>query len=329
MRIRRLPAVVVALAAAVSLVACGGQREPTGSGTAAGGRLTIATGNTTGNTTGVYYQLGGALASVISQKVTGYRATASETGASVQNIQGLVGGNYDIAFSLGDTAADAVKGENSFQTKQDVVALTRLYNNYTQVAVRTSANINSIADLKGKRVSTGSPNSGTEVIARRLLEAAGLDPAKDVTAQRLGLPESVDAMKSGSIDALVWSGGLPTGGITDLTTSLGKGVKLLPIADLLPKMTEKYGSVYAEAPIPAATYKQPGDVATIVVPNVLLVRKDMKDELAEQLTKTIYENLDALVAVNAAAKGITKENAAKTEPVPLHPGAQKALDGLK
>jgi len=325
MRIRRLPTVVVALAAAASLVACGGQREPSGSGAEAGGRLTIATGNTTG----VYYQLGGALASVISQKMSGYRATASETGASVQNIQGLVGGNYDIAFSLGDTAADAVKGENSFKSKQDVVALTRLYNNYTQVAVRTSANINSIADLKGKRVSTGSPNSGTEVIARRLLEAAGLDPAKDVTAQRLGLPESVDAMKSGSIDALVWSGGLPTGGITDLTTSLGKGVKLLPIADLLPKMTEKYGSVYSEAPIPAATYKQPADVATIVVPNVLLVRKDMKDELAEQLTKTLYENLDALVAVNAAAKGITKENATKTDPVPLHPGAQKALDALK
>ncbi len=254
MRIRRLPTVVVALATAVSLVACGGQREPSGTGSDDGGRLTIATGNTTG----VYYQLGGALASVISQKMSGYRATASETGASVQNVQGLVGGNYDIAFSLGDTAADAVKGENSFQAKQDVVALTRLYNNYTQVAVRTSAGINSIADLKGKRVSTGSPNSGTEVIARRLLEAAGLDPAKDVTAQRLGLPESVDAMKSGSIDALVWSGGLPTGGITDLTTSLGKGVKLLPIADLLPKMTEKYGSIYCRGGDPGRDLQAAG-----------------------------------------------------------------------
>jgi TRAP transporter TAXI family solute receptor len=325
MRLRRLPAPVVAFVAVVSLVACGGQREPTGSGSAAGGRLTIATGNTTG----VYYQLGGALASVISQKVSGYRATASETGASVQNVQGLVAGNYDIAFSLGDTAADAVKGVNSFKVPQDVAALTRLYNNYTQVAVRTSAGINSIADLKGKRVSTGSPNSGTEVIARRLLEAAGLDPAKDVTAQRLGLPESVDAMKSGSIDALLWSGGLPTGGITDLTTSLGKNVKLLPIVDLLPKMQEKYGTVYTQTPIPAATYKQPADVATIVVPNVLLVRKNMKDDLAEQLTKVIYDNMDALVAVNVAAKGITLENAADTDPVPLHPGAKKAIDGLK
>jgi TRAP transporter TAXI family solute receptor len=110
---------------------------------------------------------------------------------------------------------------------------------------------------------------------------------------------------------------------------MGKGVKLLPIADLLPKMFDKYGAVYSQAPIPAATYKQPADVATIVVPNVLLVRKDMKDELAEQLTKTLYENMGALVAVNAAAKGITLENATKTDPVPLHPGAKKALDGLK
>ncbi|WP_427885924.1 TAXI family TRAP transporter solute-binding subunit [Kribbella sp. GL6] len=315
---------VVALLAVVSLAACGGQRQPAGSADG-GGRLTIATGNTTG----VYYQLGGAYASVISQKMSGYRATASETGASVQNIQGLVSGNYDVAFSLGDSAADAVNGVNSFKSKQDVVALTRLYNNYTQVAVRTSAGINSIADLKGKRVSTGSPNSGTEVIARRLLQAAGLDPAKDVTAQRLGLPESVDAMKSGSVDALVWSGGLPTGGITDLVTSMGNGVKLLPLTDLLPKMQEKYGEVYSAAPIPAATYKQPADVATIVVPNVLLVRKDMKDDLAEQLTKTLYDNLDALVTVNAAAKGITLDNADKTEPVPLHPGAKKAIDGLR
>lgn len=325
MRTRRLPAAAVALAAALSLVACGGQREPEGGAAGTdGGRLTIATGNTTG----VYYQLGGALASVISSKVEGYRATASETGASVQNVQGLVAGNYDIAFSLGDTASDAVKGQNSFKTPQEVVALTRLYPNYTQVAVRASSGITKIADMKGKRVSTGSPNSGTEVIARRLLEAAGLDAARDVTAQRLGLPESVDAMKSGSIDALIWSGGLPTGGITDLTTSLGKDVKLIPITDLLPALQKTYGSIYAEGSIPAATYKQPADVATVIVPNVLLVRKNMSDDLAEKLTKVIFENKDALVQVNAAAKDITLDTAAKTDPVPLHPGAKKAIDSL-
>ncbi|MDX6291046.1 MAG: uncharacterized protein QOH50_121 [Kribbellaceae bacterium] len=324
MRTRRLCAVTVVLAAAVSLVACGGQRPANSGDKASGGRLTIATGNTTG----VYYQLGGALASLISSKVEGYRATASETGASVQNVQGLTAGNYDIAFSLGDTAADAVKGQHSFKTPQDVVALTRLYPNYTQVAVRASSGITKFADLKGKRVSTGSPNSGTEVIARRLLEAAGLDPSRDVTAQRLGLPESVDQMKSGSIDALVWSGGVPTAGITDLLTSLGKGVRLIPIAELLPALQKTYGNIYYQGAIPAAAYKQPADVATILVPNVLLVRKDMPDDLAQKLTKVIYENKDALVQVNVAAKDITLENAAKTDPVPLHPGSKKAIDEL-
>jgi TRAP transporter TAXI family solute receptor len=324
MRIPRLCAVTVVLAASVSLVACGGQRQADSGDKTAGGRLTIATGNTTG----VYYQLGGALASLISSKVEGYRATASETGASVQNVQGLTAGNYDIAFSLGDTAADAVKGQHSFKTPQDVVALTRLYPNYTQVAVRASSGITKIADLKGKRVSTGSPNSGTEVIARRLLEAAGLDPSRDVTAQRLGLPESVDQMKSGSIDALVWSGGVPTAGITDLMTSLGKGVRLIPIAELLPALQKTYGTIYYQGAIPAAAYKQPSDVATILVPNVLLVRKDMPDDLAQKLTKVIYENKDALVQVNVAAKDITLENAAKTDPVPLHPGSKKAIDEL-
>jgi TRAP transporter TAXI family solute receptor len=323
MRIRRLCVVTVVLAAAVSLVACGGQRQANEEAT--GGRLTIATGNTTG----VYYQLGGALASLISSKVEGYRATASETGASVQNVQGLTGGNYDIAFSLGDTAADAVKGQHSFKAPQDVVALTRLYPNYTQVAVRASSGITKLADLKGRRISTGSPNSGTEVIARRLLEAAGLHPDRDVTAQRLGLPESVDQMKSGSIDALIWSGGVPTAGITDLMTSLGKGVRLIPIADLLPALQKAYGTIYYQGAIPAAVYKQPGDVATILVPNVLLVRKNMPDELAQKLTKVIYENKDALVQVNAAAKGITLENADKTDPVPLHPGAKKAISELR
>ncbi|MFC0624482.1 TAXI family TRAP transporter solute-binding subunit [Kribbella deserti] len=324
MRIRRLSTTVVAIATAITLAACGGQREANTGDDTNGGRLTIATGNTTG----VYYQLGGSLASLISSKIEGYRATASETGASVQNIQGLVAGNYDIAFSLGDTAADAVDGKGKFPVKQEVVALTRLYPNYTQVAVRTSSGINTVADLKGKKVSTGSPDSGTEVIARRLIEAAGLDPARDITAQRLGLPESVDAMKSGSIDALVWSGGLPTSGITDLTTSLGKDVKLISLADVLPAMQKTYPDAYAAGDIPAATYKQPADVSTIVVPNVLLVRKDMAPELAEKITKLIYENKDALIQVNAAAKGIKLEDATKVAPVQMHPGAQKAIDEL-
>lgn len=321
---------VALVVCALVLAACGGQRRPEGAGGstsssgAGGGRITIATGNTTG----VYYQLGGGLAQLIDKNIEGYRATASETGASVQNVQGIVAGNYQVAFSLMDTASDAVEGKGSFTSAQPIEALTRLYPNYTQVLVRSDSGIASVADMKGKRVSTGSPNSGTEVIARRLLTAAGLDPAKDVQAQRLGLPETQDGIKDGTIDAMFWSGGLPTGGITDVTTSLKDKVKFLDLTSLLPKLQSEHGPIYEAGTIPAATYSLPGDVPTIVVPNVLVVKKGFDPALAEQLVKLIFDQRAELEKVNAAAAGITLDTARSTDPIPLNAGATKALDGL-
>ncbi|GAA5035635.1 TAXI family TRAP transporter solute-binding subunit [Actinopolymorpha pittospori] len=323
---------VAALAGALALGACGGKRNDTGTETSdgggpqasAGGRLTIATGNTTG----VYYQLGGGLARLIDQNLDGYKATASETGASVQNIQGVVGGRYDIAFSLADTANDAVEGKGSFNSPQPVEALTRLYPNYTHVLVRSGAGIDSIADMKGKRISTGSPNSGTEVIAQRLLTAAGLDPAKDVKAQRLGLPETQDGMKDGSIDGMFWSGGLPTGGITDLTTSLRDKVKFLDLSKELPGLQEEYGKIYEAGNLPADTYSQAKDIPTIVVPNVLVVKKGFDPDLAGELVKLIFDKRADLEKVNPAAEDISLDTAKQTEPIPLNAGAAKALDTL-
>ena len=240
-RSRLLPTIAVVCAAVLVLAACGGRQQPAAApGTAdasscqAGtGQLTIATGNATG----VYYALGGGLASLISANTT-LKATAAETGASVQNIQQLVAGEYDIAFSLADTAADAVRGQGAFTAPQQVQALARIYSNYTHVVVQRSSGITTMADFRGKRISTGSPKSGTEVIANRLLQAAGLNPETDVLPQRLELGKTVDAMKDGSIDGFVWSGGLPTGGVTDLFTSAGDRVEFLDISDLLPKMEE-------------------------------------------------------------------------------------------
>ena len=233
---------VLSAAAAMLLVlpGCGGQRtddnratataEPTSCEVTADARLSIATGNTTG----VYYTLGGAYAEAISQQTGGkLKATAAETSASLQNIQQLVAGTHQVAFSLADTAADAINGTASFTEKQPIAALTRLYPNFTQVIARTDAGINSIADMRGKRVSTGAPNSGTEVIANRMLEAAGLDPATDIAAQRTELGKTVEGMKDGSIDAMFWSGGLPTGGITDLFVSQRDAVKFLDVTDTL------------------------------------------------------------------------------------------------
>jgi uncharacterized protein len=321
---------VAVLAFGLVAAGCGGKQtdgaaEETGANgevacESADGRITIATGNTGG----VYYTLGGGLAQLISDN-TELRATAAETGASVQNIQQLVAGDYDIAFSLADSAADAVEGKASFDGEpQDITALARIYSNYTQVVVRADSGINSVADMKGKSISTGSPKSGTEVIANRLLDAAGLDPAADVSAQRLALRPTVDGMKSGQIDGLFWSGGLPTPELTDLTTSMGDDVKFLPIDDLLPKMQE-ISAVYEAGDLPADTYGLPEDVSTIVVPNLLLVRSDFAAGNACAITNLIFDKKDELAQVHKAANALDRNTAKDTDPVPLHPGAAQAL----
>ena len=280
-----------------------------------------------GIATGVYYALGNAYALQIKANTGNtVQATAAETGASVQNIQQLVAGQYQVAFSLFDTATGAVQGKGLFAGKQQPVrALARIYDNFTHVVVRADAGINSVADMKGKRVSSGSPKSGTEVIARRLLQAAGLDPDKDITPQRLDLTKTSDGIKDGSIDAFFWSGGLPTPGVTDLVTTVGDKVKFIDISPLLPTM-QQTNQAYQAGAIPAATYHTSADVPTIVVPNVLLVKDDLDANLACVLTKTLFDKRDELVKANAAAKGIRLDTARRTKPVPLRPGAARALD---
>jgi TRAP transporter TAXI family solute receptor len=326
---RIAPKVLAALAVLLVTAACGGKQtnneaeQPAGGCEAGEGRITIATGNTGG----VYYTLGGGLAQLISDN-TPLKAGAAETGASVQNIQQLVAGDYDIAFSLADTAADAVEGKAAFDGKpQDIAALARIYPNYTQVVVRADSGIDSVADMKGKSISTGSPKSGTEVIANRLLEAAGLSQT-DISAQRLALRPTVDQMKGGQLDGLFWSGGLPTPELTDLTTSLGDDVKFIDITDLLDNM-KKVNPVYEEGTIPADTYGLPADVPTIAVPNLLLVKKDFPVGNACAITNLVFDKKADLAKVHKAANAMERDTAVETGPVELHPGAAQALEGSK
>jgi hypothetical protein len=309
------------LAAALALTACGGEREDASSGE--GGRLSIATGNTTG----VYYQMGGGLARLIGKHIPGYAATAETTGASVENIQRVVKGDSDIAFTLADTAADAADGKGSFDSPQPIRALARIYTNYTQVLVRTDAGIGSVAEMKGKTVSTGGPNSGTEVIAERLLTAAGVDPDAGIKRQKLTLPETVQGMKDGAIQAMFWSGGLPTAGITDLVTSLKGQVRFLDLTSALPPLQAEYGDVYQPATIAPDIYTQPAPVQTIGVPNLLVVKDTMTDDLAFKLTELLFTRQAELAQVHPEAKNIKRELATKTDPVQLHPGSKRYFDG--
>ena len=282
-------------------------------------RLSIATGGTSG----VYFVYGGGIADTITRHLPGYEATAEVTSASVDNLLLIAGQGTDIAFSLADTAVDAVNGEAAFGGPVPARALANLYVNYTQVATTRDRGITTVDQLRGRRVSVGSPNSGTEVIALRILEAAGIDPERGIQRAQLGVGESVQALRDGAIDAFFWSGGLPTGGITDLAST--SEMVLLPTAAYLEALQRAYGETYLASAIPAETYSGIGaDIPTIGVPNYLMVHESMDDELAYQLTKLLFDHSDELARVHPEAANLDLETAPQvTAPVELHPGARR------
>jgi TRAP transporter TAXI family solute receptor len=283
-------------------------------------RLSIATGNTGG----VYYPYGGGLARVISQSIPRVDATAEVTAASVDNLKLIQLGKADIAFVLTDTLDDAIHGRGPF-AKMPVKAQTLavLYPNYTQVATIEGKGINRLADLRGRVVSTGSPGSGTEVIAFRVLRAAGLDPDKDIRRQGLTVNASVDALKDGKIDAFFWSGGLPTASLLDLASTIGITAKLLGNDEALPKLQQQFTpGLYFRLVIPKGTY--PGvnyDSGSVGVANALVVKDTMSDELAYELTKVLFDRQPDLAAIHPEAKKLRLDTAVVGSPAPFHPGA--------
>jgi uncharacterized protein len=297
----------------------GDESAPAGSDGGEGtGRLSIATGGTGG----VYFPLGGGLADLISENIEGYTATAEETNASVDNMNLIGSGESDIAFVLGDTASDAAAGAGEFEGGAiDACALGILYTNFTQLVASADSGITSVADLEGQRVSLGEAGSGTEIIGLRVLEAAGLDPDADIERAQLGIAETVDALRDGTLDAGFWSGGLPTGALVDYA-STGDMV-LVPTAEFAGDLQEAYGAYYLESEIPADTYEGQADAVPVVgVPNVLVVNTSMDEGLQEQLTALLFEQKDALVAVHPAATELDQETAGSVEFMDVCPGAQ-------
>ena len=208
-----------------------------------------------------------------------------------------------------------------------------MYPNHMHVVTVEGTGIDKIEDLKGKRVSTGSPGSATEVFAFRVLEAAGLDKDKDVKRERLGAAESVNAVKDKKIEAFFWVGGLPTAAVTDLAATPGTKIKLLDTAQLVGKMAEKYGPLYSAAVIPKATYSgMEADNKNVAVWNLMAVNASMPEQLAYDLTKTMMEKRQDLAQVHKEALNIKDENQqSKKAGIPWHPGALKYFKekGLK
>ena len=288
----------------------------------------------TGGTGGVYYPMGGGIAAVLSKYVPGMQATAEVTGGSVDNLKLIATGKPYVGFSMTDAAQDAYKGEDKFKgTKVPLRTLMVLYPNRMHVVTVEGTGITKFADLKGKRVSTGSPGSATEVMAFRLIEAAGLDKDKDLKRERLGVAESVNAMKDRKIDAFFWVGGLPTAAVTDLANTPGTRIKMIDHADLVAAMNAKWGDLYVQDLIPKDTYKgMDADNRQATVMNILVANENMDEKTAYTIVKTIFDKRDDIVAVHKEAANFKLENQkASATPVPFHPGALKyfAEKGVK
>jgi TRAP transporter TAXI family solute receptor len=280
----------------------------------------------TGGTGGVFYPLGGGLANVLSKAIPGLQATAEVTGGSVDNLKLIGSGQSEIAFTQADAAFDAVNGLDKFKgNKLAVRTLMVLYPNQMHVVTVEGTSINRISDLKGKRVSTGSPGSATEVMAFRVMEASGLDKDRDVRRERLGAAESVNAIKDRKIDAFFWVGGLPTSAVTDLGATPGVKIKLIDHADAVARMNAKYGNLYATSVIKAATYPgQDKDNQNSVVWNLLVTGDKMSDEMAYTIVKTIFDKQADLIAVHREAENFSLKSQVKSNSTaPWHPGALK------
>jgi TRAP transporter TAXI family solute receptor len=271
---------------------------------------------------------------VLSKHVPGMQATAEVTGGSVDNLKLVGSGKPYVAFAMTDAAQDAFRGEDKFKgNKVPLKTLMILYPNRMHVVTVEGRGISKMSDLKGKRVSTGSPGSATEVMAFRLIEAAGLDKDSDVKRERLGAAESVNAIKDGKIDAFFWVGGLPTAAVTDLANTPNTKVKLIDHADMVAAMNKKYGNLYVQDTIPKDTYKgMDADNHQATVMNILVAHESMDDKTAYNIVKAIFDRKDDIVAVHKEALNFKLESQkASASPIPFHPGAVKyfAEKGIK
>jgi uncharacterized protein len=294
-------------------IACGGS--------ASGTRyLSIATGGTGG----VYYPYGGGIAKIINENLPRVRATAEVTAASVDNLKLIRDGKADLAFTFADTLSDAVHGRGAFQPSGavPVASLAVVYTNFLHLIALGSSDIHTVQNLRGRVVSTGSPGSGTEVLAFRVLRAAGLEPDRDVQHQGLSVSESVDALKDRKIDAFFWGGGVPTPAVQDLTHTPGITIRLIPTGHLVPGLRKEFGDVYFETSVAPGAYKGiDAAVSVIGSVNVLVVNKSMDEQLAYDITRLLFEKQSELAAIHPEARKLSLETAAGDAPADFHPGA--------
>jgi len=283
-------------------------------------RLVIATGGTGG----VFYPFGGGLARVFGARAPGVEATAEVTGGSVDNMKLVRSGEADVGFSTMDSAWDGLRGQAAYADTGPIpaCAIAVLYRSYVHVVALASSGVATIPEMRGKRVSVGSAGSSTEAAADRILEAAGLDPRRDVRRDNLSVAESAGALRDEKVDAFFWIGGLPTAAVTDLATTSRGPLVFVPTAGLVERMRAKSGPVYEAMALPKGTYPgQDADVPGVGVGNVLFVNAAMPEALVARLLAAVFDHLDEVRRSHPEAAALDLHSAARGSSIPFHPGA--------
>ena len=276
----------------------------------------------TGGTSGVYYPLGAGLANIYGEKIDGVRTQVQSTKASVENLNLLQDGRGELGFALGDAVAAAWEGnaDAGFPQKLDKLrGIAAIYPNYIQIVASQDSGITDFEGLRGKSLSVGAPASGTELNARAIFGAMDMSYDDLGKTEYLPFAESVELIKNRQLDATLQSAGLGVASIRDLASSLPINVVAVPGS-----VAETLGAPYVAATIPAGTYDgQANDVPTVAISNFLVTSDAVSDEIAYEMTKQLFENLDTLEASHQAASQIDVSKALEGMPIPLHPGAEK------
>jgi uncharacterized protein len=289
-------------------------------------RISIATGGTGG----AYYPIGGGIANLISRTIAGVEATAEVTGGGVDNIRLLASNSVELGFANAGVVQDALTGQDRFAGKPvPLRTLVALFPNRMHVVTLEGKGIESMEQLRGKRVSTGAPGSGTEVIAFRILEAYGINRDTGIRRERLSAAESVNALKDGKIDAFIFGAAMPVASITDLAATPGIRMRLIDHGDAVERMNQKYGSIFSRGTVPAGIYPNHDRVvSTVDIYDLIVVPESFDTELAYRIVKLMFESKADLIAVhrNMEAMGTANQRALAT--APLHAGTERYLKSI-
>jgi TRAP transporter TAXI family solute receptor len=326
-RAKRSLVIFVIIALVATLAAGCGEKESADSNQQQPEQVFLNIG--TGGTAGTYYPLGGAMAEILKENIPGVNATAESTGASAANINMLAQGELDFALVQNDVSYYADQGIELFQEQgkvEGLKAMSTLYPEVCQIITTANTGLTSVADFKGNKIAVGAAGSGVEANARQILAAYGLT-YEDINPQYLSFAEAAAGLKDGNIDAAFITAGTPTAAVLDLSAQ--NDVVLISIDDAVADKLIADFPFYTKFVITADVYGTEADVNTVAVKAMLVATDKMSEEMAYNITKAIYENLDKLKATHAVGELITLETAQDGISIPMHPGSEKYFNEVK